>query len=446
VRLHVDVTLLAAFAFPLCAGWLAGAVVQEFQHTSFGALLPAVRRRVAAGFLTAGLALSTVVVGSIALRGDGTRNLPLLFVVALGAYCFGGIFRDPLSNWVTTVNVVLALSVIVNSRRMAAFAEGHPWTTVLVASGIGAGCFLRLFARSTFRRKPFRATAPLPGRYSVEKTQRYRTRLRVEAGPGKTTWSPGYLGVGLWRWVRAAIHEVHGSNLRRDNAKALIPLAYFTLLCVGHAWAERGDLSLGEAVARTIYDALFRSPHQPVFGEKGSPFLFVAIAVAAVGVVTALFRPVTLNPAMAHPLSRRQLAAVRFRGGLADAAILLAIPGLGLFALGHLAGWLAGYEIRFDFLPFFFRVLLITLVLMPLAHWGQLRLQEATRRKSENTIAAVIFGIVGFVGAVWCWTFVSPRLFVSPVVELATLVAALLVSQLIYRRNLTSYYRTADLA
>ena len=97
-------------------------------------------------------------------------------------------------------------------------------------------------------------------------------------------------------------------------------------------------------------------------------------------------------------------------------------------------------------MPFFLRVLLITLVLMPLAHWGRLRLLEAARRKFENTLVGVIFGVVGFVVAVCFWTYVSPALFGSPAVELVSLAVALVVSHLIYGRMLTTYYRSADLA
>jgi hypothetical protein len=211
------------------------------------------------------------------------------------------------------------------------------------------------------------------------------------------------------------------------------------------AWLDKGEFSFGEGVARSLYDALFRSPHQPPFGEHGGPYLMVLIVIAAAGVATALFKPVALGATLAYPLSRRQHAQVFFRGGLVEGGILLFIVAPCLFAAGHLLGWLVGYEIRFDFMPYFFRALMVTLILMPLAHRGRLALLAATRRRAENTMVGVIFGICGFVVAVLVLAVISAGLLESPAVELAVLAAALLVSQLIYRQMLANYFRTADL-
>jgi hypothetical protein len=443
--LYIDAVFFAAFAFPAFAGWLAGAIVREFQHTTFAAVLPHARFRIASGFLIAGLAVTVVVVGWIALKSSTPQNLPVLFVIGLGAYCLGGILMDTPSAWITTLNFTLTLLVIVSSRELARTAGDHPWMTAVVCFGIGVLCCSGLFSRSTFRRRPFRATKPFPGRFSLERTRHYERRRMVQEGPKSTGWRAGYLGTAPWSWVRAAVHEVHGFRGWKDVSRINNPIWGFGILVLLHAWAEKGDMRLGEAVGRTIYDALFRSPHQPLFGEKGGPFLYVAVVLAAVGFATALFSPVALNDGMTYPLSRRQRAQILFRGGLVDMATFLLFVSPFLYAVGHLTGWLVGYELRFDFMPFFFRVLMVSLILMPLGHWGRFRLQSATRRRAGNTLVGVVFGITGFVIAVIFWAFVSPRLFGSPAVELATLAAALLVSQLIYRHKLTSYYRTADL-
>jgi len=58
----------------------------------------------------------------------------------------------------------------------------------------------------------------------------------------------------------------------------------------------------------------------------------------------------------------------------------------------------------------------------------------------------VIFGVVGFSFAVFLLTIVWPAIFGSPIAELVTLSVALLISQLLYRHKLTTYYQTADLA
>jgi hypothetical protein len=443
---HVDAIFLAAFGFPTAVGWIAGTVVQEFQHTSFAMVLPRVRTRVAPGFLFAGLVVSGIVTALIGLNSSTPQNLPLLFVIGVGAYCFGSIFIDPLSVRITSLNVILTLLVVGASQEVSRVAHAHPWTAAAVAAAVGGVGLYRLFARSTFRSKPFRGTSRLPGRFSLEKSQKDAVERMIRDRPKGTSWRAGYLGTGAWRWVRAAVHEVHGPRRFKSVTRTIGRAWGLLLVVVIYAWADKGELGFGEALARAIHDALFRSPHVPQFGEKGGPYLLVALGLATAGALTAMFAPVALYDAITHPLSRRQRARVHFRGGLIDAGIFLLLVAPGLFVLGHLMGWLVGHETRFDFMPFYLRPLLITVILMPLAHWGRLRLLAATRRKSENTLLGVVVGITGFVIAVGVATLISAASFRAPLAELVALIGALAVSQLLYRQMLMSHYRTADLA
>lgn len=444
--IYVDPAFFAVFALPAFAGWLAGAMVREFQHTTFAALLPNVRIRIASGFLISGLAVTVIVATWIALAISSPLNLPVLLGIGLGAYCLGGIIIDTPSAWITTLNVALAVLVIARSRELARISGDHPWMTAVICLGLVALCHSRLFARSTFRRRPFRTTRPFPGRYSLEKSQRYELRRSLQAGPKSSDWRAGYLGTDPWSWVRAAMHETHGFRGWRDLSKLMPPVGVFAFFVLLHAWFSRGERTIAETAGRTIYDSLFLSPHHPLLaGEENPPFFFVMIAIAALGVATALFTPVALNDGLTHPLSRRRRAQVHFRGGLVTMAVLLFVVSPCLYGIGHLTGWLIGRGIRFDFMPLFFRVLMITLILMPLACWGRLHLLAATRRRSENTLVGVIFGVTGFVIAVFVISFISRNLFGSPGVELAVLAGALVASQLIYRDKLMSYYRTTDL-
>lgn len=159
-----------------------------------------------------------------------------------------------------------------------------------------------------------------------------------------------------------------------------------------------------------------------------------------------LYSSVTLSGTLSYPLSRFQRAAVQFRGGLVDSAIFLLIASPCLLALGHFAGWYVGYEIRFDFMPLFFRVLMLTLVLMPMGYWGRVQLQEATWRKSQDMLVGLIIGVCGFVIMVSFLTLIFTQLFTSALVELGVLTIALLVSRMLYWRSLVSFYATADLA
>jgi len=441
-----DAVFLSAFVIPAGAGWLAGAVVQEFQHTSFAFGLPGVRSRIQTGFLTAGLAVTLVVMSGIALSGATPQRLPALFFVSLGAYCLGGIFFDPLSAWLTGMNGIIVLFVVAASDRAARLSADHPWMTIVIAVAVGAVSVQRLFARSTFRRKPFRLTSPLPGFYSLERVREIEHRRKMKQASSGNGWHAGYLGDNLWRWVRAAVHEARGANGWRSFVRTIAKSWGLGALILIYAWTDKGEMSLGEAVARTLHDALLRSPHHPQFGDDGGPYPLVALAIAAAGVASALFSPVAFNEGMSHPLSREQRATVLFRGGLVEGAIFLFVVAPCLFAVGQLTGWFVGHEIHFDFMPFFFRVLLITLILMPLVHRGRLQLHAATRRKAENGMVLVIFGVTGFVVAVCICAWISARILPAPGAELTVLAVALLVSQWVYRSNLARYYKTADLA
>jgi len=442
---YLDPALISAFGFPLLAGWLAGAAIQEFQHTSFAAVLPRVRTRVAMGFLVAGVAAVVVVTAVIAL-GSEAPQIPLWLAVGLGGYCLGGVFIDPLSNWITAVNVAVAALVVARSHDLAAVGASHSWATIAVFLGVGTAACWRLFARSTFRRKPWRATAPLPGRFSLERSREVQARRRLAEGTRRSGWRRGYLGVGSWPWVRAALHETHGALTLSGVLRQLVQTWGIALVFAGHAWMEKGQLSFGKALACTIHDAVLRSPHVPRFGEKVGPVLLVVIVLGLLAAINALFAPTVLHAGLAHPLSRRRQARVAFMGGLVDIALLLVLMGGGLFLVGHAAGWFAGYEPRFDYMPFYLRALLIALIFQPLAHRGRLGLEAANRRRAANSSIALVFGLTGFVALVNVGTFVSGRVMGSPLVELVVLVGGLVVSQWAYRGMLGRYFREADLS
>jgi hypothetical protein len=442
---YLDAGFIAILWFPAAAGWLIGLVIQDFQHTSFAHPLPDVRSRLAKGYLATGLVVSSVVALLVASSGSAPLSLPVIFVLGLGAYCVSGTLQDPLSSWRTGLNTVLIFLVIGRSSELVTWTSDHPWITAAIAVAVGVMGCTRLFARSTFRRKPFRPTKPLPGRFSLEKSVSYERQRSVQAGSKTKDWRHAYLGNSIWGWVRAAVHETHGALGWRVLSTTIGRMWALLLLLLVYAWVDKKDMSFPEALGRAVYDALFRSPHELPFGDKGGPYPMVAIVIAAAVVVTALFRAVTLNSALTYPLSRPQQAQVAFRAGFVDLALHLLVLGLGLFLIGHTVGLALGIQARFDFMPFYFRVLMVALILMPLGHWGRIRLQVAARRKAENTVVSLAFGVTGFVFAVGLGVFILPLIFVSPLHELGTLIAGLVVSQLIYRNKLASYYQTADL-
>ena len=71
---------------------------------------------------------------------------------------------------------------------------------------------------------------------------------------------------------------------------------------------------------------------------------------------------------------------------------------------------------------------------------------EAARRKAENTLVAVTIGLCAFVVVVCVLTFIATAAYPPPLLELAVLFGSMALSQMWYRKALTGYYRTADLA
>jgi hypothetical protein len=443
---YFDAVLVGSLGFPCAAGWLFGLVIQEFAHTSFAAQLPGVRRRIAVGYLAAGVIVTLVTVFFVSQLERGSFGPTLMIALGLGAYAAGGVLLDPLSSWVTTVNAVVVLFLAARSRVVAELVGEHPALAATLALAAGAAGLWRLFSRRTFRLKPFRLTNPLPGRFSAERTAENERRRLIGGRPKNVGWRSGYLGVGSWAWLRAAHHEVHGGLGWKALVRTLSKMWGLALIIVFSAWVDKGDMSLPRAVGYSLYDALLRSPHLEPFGGKGGPYLMVMIVVAVAGFMTALSKPISLGDRLLYPLAREQRARVAFHGGLADAAILFLVIGAGMFVIGNGVGLALGFEPHFDYMPYYLRALLVTLVLMPFGHWGRFRLQVARREKSELTIVGIIFGGAAFVIGVIVVMWFLALAFTSPLPEFAVLAAAFALTHAVYRNKLREYYRTADLA
>lgn len=442
---YVDVVFLAAFGFPAAAGWLAGAIIQEFLHCSFAWPLPSVLRRIAAGFLATGLTISLVVAALASQSPANSLRFITLLAIGLAGYALCGSFFGSQSRWTGLILFLLAGLLVARSQSVSALADNHLLLTVVVSLGLALFGMLGLFSRSGFRRRAFRLTTPFPGSYSLERSLRYEKEKLIQQGPKKTGWRAGYLGTDSWSWVRAMLYEIYGPVGWKTLPRLLDRVWVLGLLFVIYAWADKGDLGFGEALGKTIYGALFSSPHVPIFAEQSERHPIVILVIAAAGAALTLFSPTNLKASLAYPLSRRRLATITHRVGLIDTGVFFVSIFLILSGIGHLAGWLVGYPLYFDFMPFFLRPLLATIILIPLAQWGALHLQVATKRKTDNTLVAVIFGVLGFVALAWIWTAFVPLLFVGPMRELSVSALLILLSQSIYWSKLRSYFSTADL-
>lgn len=442
---YVNVAFVAALGLPMASGWLGGAIIQEFQHCTCAWPLPGVNRRIGAGFLVTGVVITLIVAGLVSQAQSNNLHFTTLFVLGLAGYCLGGTFFDPLRPWMGTVTIILALLTVARSLSLSELVATYPVPSMILGSSLGTLSLLRLLSRSILRRRPFQPTSPFPGSYSLERSAEFERQKVAAREPKSTDWQPGYLDGRMWSWVRAAVHEGYGPIGWKMLLKMPSRLWALGLVFAVHAWANRGSLSFGQALGMTFHEALLQSPHVAPLREQGEHDPIVIIVVAALGAVWAISRSSSLlKTSLAYPISRRFQAGVTFRSGLVDIAVFFLGLSLVLAFLGNLCGWLVGYEMRFDFIPFFFRPLTATVILMPLAQWGHLLLQVANRRRTENTLVALILAVLGFVAVVWIWTALSPRILGPPILEIAVLVLLFSTSQFVYRSKLQKFFSTAD--
>ena len=444
---YINVAFLAALGYPMACGWLGGAIIQEFQHCTCAWALPAVNRRLASGYLMTGFAIAVLIAILVSQSRSNNLGFITLLVLTMVGYCLGGTLFDPLRPWMGSVSLVVALLIVARSRHLSDLLATYQGEAIIVSMILGALSLSRLFSRSILRHRPFNPTSPFPGSFSVERSAEFEREKLAREKPRTTGWKSGYLDARTWSWVRAAIYESYGSVGWKSLIKIPGRLWALGLVFAIHAWANRGSLSFGQALGRTMHDALLQSPHVPPLVERGEHSPLVILIVGAIGVALVLSGPsCLLRTSLAYPISRRLHAAVAFRGGLVDITVFSIGLSVVLALLGVVCGWLVGYDIRFDYIPFFLRPVAVTAVLMPLALWGNLHLLAAKRRREENTVVAVVFAIIGFVAAVWIGTALVPRVFPSSAVGAGVLAAVLVGSLLIYRSKLYEYFSKADVA
>ncbi len=443
---YVDAVLLAGFAFPASAGWLAGAIIQEFQHCTFAWSLPAAGRHIAAGYLATGIGISLLVAVLASQAPSASLGVGMLFAIGISGYCLSGNLFSLHRRWSSILEVALVVSVLVSTPRLSGLAARHPAPVAGACLAVVLWSVHRLLSRTSFRERPLRNVKPFPGSYSLQRSARYERRKLAAEGPRTTNWRADDLGADIWSWVRATLHETYGSFGWRTIPRALTRIWPLGLLLLTHAWADKGDLSLAEAFGRTVYAALFRSPHARPFGDSGDHTPLVILVVAAAGVAVGLAAPPGLKTDLAYPLSRRDRAAVAFRASLVSNGLLFVVVGATFWTIGQLVGWAIGYPARFDFVPFFLRPLTATVIFLPLAQWLVLRLRIHGHPRSGDAIVAVIVITVAFVAVVWIWTVLLPGLVPIPSLQVLVSLLALLVVAGVCRSLVRGHFTCADLA
>ncbi len=439
-ELDPDPTIIKAIVYSALIGLLAGQLVRELQHSTFTWTLPGVARRTLSGFVAAGSILGLFMA---AILTGGAHHVPVVFAVAFTGYCLGSLFGDPLGAAAPFLTIPAALMVVVFSRAVGEQADTRPGAVVAVAGLVCGLCLWRMFSKSVFRRMLFVPTKPT-NEFAPAAAERYRREQLVDSGPKRRRWAGTYLGTDLGLWTRAAIYETFGYAGSRQLRRGLGPLIPLVIIVLD-AKLEQGGGSFLEALWKTTYHTFTRPPDMPFFGEKGDPHLTIVLVISVAGLMLASSRPVALALGRSYPLSRCQLAGIAYRGYLVTAVGYCLSVAAFCCGMTLAAGYLAGYQLRLDFVPLWLRALLWTLVALPLGQSLHLLSQgEDKRRSSESALARIALVLLIAVGV--CFVTLIPAQLLPPSMELAVVAVLVVASQTTFRRWIARFFATADLA
>lgn len=443
--LFMDAVYMTVVVLSVYSGWIIGSCILELQQTSFSPLMPKSQARLLPGFLLFGSAVVLAAVLPTVASSPLPQDNWMLFIVGLGAFATGASIRDPQSGFLTGLGIALFLVMVVTSGTQARLASDYPLLVVFLAAALVAMGLFRLFSHKAVRIRAVNRGRPVLV-FSVEKLTRAQKRRQVVYGPKNTRWRLVYLGCSITAWTRAAWYESYGGLRGKVLLKSIGASSGLFLVLFIEAQKSSGELGFWRSIFWALHDGLMRSPHQTLTGEHSGAFIMVAGFIIMAGASMALWRPVALSRSMLYPLSRQQKSTVLFAGSFLDMAILLLIVAPFMYLLGQLAGIAAGIQLRFDYVPFFFRAILITLIMMPFAYWGRLQMQSAAWRRDSYSMIGVSIGLSVFSVVTMLPVILSGFVFKSPANELTVLLAFLALSRSLYRNGLRSHYRTADLA
>lgn len=441
---YMDAVFLTVVILSVYSGWIIGSCVLELQQSTFMFLLPGGSYRLLPGFLLfgAGMVLGATLLVNAA--SPAPQDSALLFAFGLASFVTGASIRDPLSGFLTGLGIVLFLLLIVTSGYQAQLAREHPAFLLLLSAALIATGLYRLFSRHVTRIRSVNKGRPVLNFSSAELVRASRER-QLDYGPKRSKWRHAYLGGETRGWLKAAWHETYGGQRTRTLLKSITASWGLFLILLIEAGKHRDQLGLWKSFCWVVHDGLMRAPHPLLTGERSGAFVMVAAVIIIGGSSMALWRPVSLSEGLFHPLSRRQRADVFFNGGYLDLAILVLGVAPLLYLLGQGAGVVAGVTPQFDYLPFFFRVILVTLILMPFAYWGGLKLRSTAGQGDRYSMVGIALGMSVFSVSAMLLVFLSNFLFPSPWIELVVLLFVLLFSRMLLRARLRIHFQTADL-
>lgn len=398
--------------FPFTVGFfIIGPNVAELHHTLLAWTLPNLRRHILLPLLSVGIIVAFLATVVYHWLGGPGPLIPTfassLFGYSIGLIAVNGGLRydsdRPLRFYASvTLRFVLLILVVLSIDRIAYFYSNHPILSVVLTQAGTSLCFLRFHDVEVFRRKTLVPFRTLEQEFLVRK----RTPSRRPPQFGRVT--------GVANWIRAGEYENFASSWGGwvgEAVKYPVIAAAIVIVLLYLTQAQEVDFLMGFQVM---------APGIPAF---------LAMGFCANG---SLF----LQRGWLYPLSRAQLADLTYLSSLLYNAGICAIMLLAVLILERL--------VELDNWFGFRRPLALVIIVNPVFQWMRLRHGAFFTQIPRGMILHVccVFGVFG-VGLGWYWFGLNSDILL--VHEVAACVVLVLLSQILFRYKVETYFRRADL-
>jgi hypothetical protein len=345
----------------LVYGSLLAATAQEAFHTTFGGVLPGLRRTIRRWFTISSIATSLGWAAVVhALRPDipmfPAWMLSWLMACLLLPSESGHTGR---SLAIKLGSVIVVGAVFFQARLLLECTIAHPWL-IGAAAGCGAPfCVLLGFDRERLRRQALTPRISPFGDWDERSLER-RIQSLKHPFQGRTAtrrWRETWLGNDLWAWARAASYENSGRKLL--SLVAVFPLLNLALDLFA-AYPKPGQRA--DFIYYMLADpAAYHGGFSPTYNLLTIIFAMILGVLATAG----------LQNDRVYPLSRRDRAGVCFRSVLSFELGLVLSWGLIQLVIALVARMQATAPRPIPIIPWFVFELGLVLSILPLLQWAR---------------------------------------------------------------------------
>ncbi|MFT7680056.1 MAG: hypothetical protein ACI8QC_004062 [Planctomycetota bacterium] len=427
---------LSMLALPLVIGTIAGQTIHDVRSRLFSWSLPGLQRRLGASVVGLGLVLASLWTwGYYQLGGE--------LLPPVGFSCFLFVFM--LSSVLQRSAPLLWVSVLLAVSWAEAFFGlmlEHSVLAATVATLGASACAASWFSTSAWRQVLQSPHVQLiVNAFNSDETA-HTAAAKLGRRSGSRRWTLAQVGNSARNWVRAAEHGSGGGvSYLRTAVTSYGPFLLVALMSVFPAFSDQAMVD-GYVSA---FHVLFGPPVQ-VENSIIVPTTLMQ-AAAAWGLVTQA--PSMLQSGWVYPISRLQRTALVHRLSLRQCVRMIWALTVTFGALSAALVGMGAGTYGFSYLPSFFRGIIATAILIPLAQGFRFRIDQAAAGADSKQwsvvllmIGTLLFGALATLVVV-IWTGVMVE--IAFPLQAALLLALAGATQALYYLFLAKHYRHADL-